>query len=246
MPPTGDDARYLIVNADDFGLSAGVNRGIIRAHESGIVTSASLMVRQPAADDAVALARRHPRLAVGLHLDFGEWVYRDGAWATLYEVVPADDPAAAADEVDRQLAAFTELVGRDPTHIDSHQHAHRSEPLQSIVRRIAEERGIPLRHVTPRIRYCGDFYGQSGKGEPAPDAIGVPTLLGILSSLPPGITEFACHPGEDTNLKSVYAKERIDEVCALCDPQVLQTISQNGIQLISFADAGEMLRVNPT
>ncbi|MBI3874558.1 MAG: ChbG/HpnK family deacetylase [Verrucomicrobia bacterium] len=45
--------RFLIVNADDFGLSAGVNRGIIEAHERGIVTSASLMVCQPAAADAV-------------------------------------------------------------------------------------------------------------------------------------------------------------------------------------------------
>ena len=51
--------RYLIVNADDFGLSPGVNRGVVQAHERGIVTSASLMVRQPAAGAAAACARAH-------------------------------------------------------------------------------------------------------------------------------------------------------------------------------------------
>src|SRR5207247_11145801 len=57
-----DDRRDLIVNADDFGQSAGVNRGIIEAHERGIVTSASLMVRWPAANEATAYARRHQSL----------------------------------------------------------------------------------------------------------------------------------------------------------------------------------------
>ena len=59
-------AHCLIVNADDFGQSPGVNRGIIEAHEHGIVTSASLMVRWPAAASAAAYAREHARLGLGL------------------------------------------------------------------------------------------------------------------------------------------------------------------------------------
>ena len=51
--------RYVIVNADDFGSSEGINRGIIEAHETGIVTSASLMVNAPATEAAVELARDH-------------------------------------------------------------------------------------------------------------------------------------------------------------------------------------------
>ena len=61
-------ARRLIVSADDFGLSAGVNAGIIRAHREGILTDASLMVNGQAFEEAVALARAHPSLSVGLHL----------------------------------------------------------------------------------------------------------------------------------------------------------------------------------
>src|SRR5260370_3831130 len=93
MPASGQK-RYLIVNADDFGQSPGVNRGIIEAHERGIVTSASLMVRWPAAAEAAAYARLHPRLSVGLHLDFGEWVCRGGGWARPYQVVPGGAPLA--------------------------------------------------------------------------------------------------------------------------------------------------------
>src|SRR5206468_10377269 len=72
--------RYLIVNADDLGYSHGVNRGILEAHSSGIVTSASLMVRWPATTDAVLAARDCPGLSLGLHLDLGEWACRNGQW----------------------------------------------------------------------------------------------------------------------------------------------------------------------
>src|SRR5512138_992923 len=101
--------RYLIVNADDFGLSEGVNRGIIRAHEKGIVTSTSLMVRWPAAAEAPAYSRQHPRLGFGLHLDLAEWVYRNDEWVLKYEVVPATDKTAIAAEVRHQLEAFRRL-----------------------------------------------------------------------------------------------------------------------------------------
>jgi predicted glycoside hydrolase/deacetylase ChbG (UPF0249 family) len=67
-------AKYLIVNADDFGQSPGINRGIIEAHEQGIVTSASLMTRWLAAGEAALYAKQFPKLSVGLHLDLGEWV----------------------------------------------------------------------------------------------------------------------------------------------------------------------------
>jgi predicted glycoside hydrolase/deacetylase ChbG (UPF0249 family) len=109
--------RYLIVNADDFGQSPGVNRGVIAAHERGIVTSASPMVRWPAAAEAAAFGPAHPRLSLGLHVDLGEWAYRDESWVPLYTVAPLADAAAIAEEVARQLAAFRLLVGRGPTHL---------------------------------------------------------------------------------------------------------------------------------
>jgi predicted glycoside hydrolase/deacetylase ChbG (UPF0249 family) len=228
-------ARHLIVNADDFGQSPGVNRGIIEAHERGIVTSASLMVRWPAAVAAAAYARAHPRLGVGLHVDLGEWVYRDGDWALRYQVVPPEDGTAVAAEVARQLAAFHRLVGRDPTHLDAHQHAHRDEPLHSILRETADRLGVPLRSYSEQVRYCGDFYGQTSRGEPLPEAISVPALLRVLEGLGPGFTELACHPGLGGDVDSMYRCEREQEIQALCDRRVWEVVVSQGIELCSFA-----------
>jgi len=226
--------RYLIVNADDFGRSFGVNRGIIAAYERGIVTSASLMVRWPAAAEAAAYGRGHPNLSLGLHFDLGEWIYRDETWLPLYEVVPTDDTAAVASQLTEQFAAFGRLVGRHPTHIDSHQHVHRWEPVHSVLIETARKLAVPLRHYSPEIRYCGDFYGQNRMGVPLPQAIGVDRLINILAALPPGITELGCHPGEANDLMSMYRDERTEELKALCDPQVRATIVAEGIELRSF------------
>src|ERR1041385_7040917 len=124
--------RFLIVNADDFGRTPGVNEGIQEAHECGIVTSASLMVRWPAAQEAAQYSRKHPELSVGLHLDLEEWAYQHHTWVRLYEVVPPGDSAAIAREVGGQLDRFLDLMGKPPTHLDSHQHAHWKEPVPSL------------------------------------------------------------------------------------------------------------------
>lgn len=68
MPSKPPAARRLIVNADDFGLSASVNAAVIRAHREGILTTASLMVNEPGFNEAVKLAQENPRLGTGLHL----------------------------------------------------------------------------------------------------------------------------------------------------------------------------------
>src|SRR6266567_8340349 len=114
--------RYLIINADDFGLSAGVNRGIIECAERGVLTSASLMVRWPAAAEAAAYRNQDRNISVGLHVDLGEWVLRNGEWELLYKVVDTDDSKAVETEIIHQLSEFRRLVGRNPSHLDSHQH----------------------------------------------------------------------------------------------------------------------------
>jgi predicted glycoside hydrolase/deacetylase ChbG (UPF0249 family) len=227
--------RYLIVNADDFGQSPGANRGIIQAHREGIVTSTSLMVRWPDAVSAADFGREHPELSLGLHVDLGEWAFRDERWVPLYEVVAADSPGAIADEVARQLERFRKLVGRDPTHIDSHQHVHRSEPARSIVLQLSQELKVPLRHFSP-VRYCGDFYGQTGTGVPFPEGLTPDWLIGILAALPRGITELGCHPGIGDDVGSMYCTERAHELQTLCDSQIKATLAAEGIELCSFHD----------
>jgi predicted glycoside hydrolase/deacetylase ChbG (UPF0249 family) len=233
--------RYLIVNADDFGLSPGVNRGIIQAHEEGIVTSASLMVRWPAAAAAAASAREHPCLSVGLHVDLGEWICRGGAWECVYEVVSLKDPDAVAREVARQLDAFRALVGRGPSHLDSHQHVHLREPARSVVVERARGLGVPVRHYSPGVHYCGEFYGQTADGSPLPEALSVANLTRILAALPPGLTELACHPGAGDVPGTMYQAERAREVEVLCDPRAREAIEALGIGLRSFGDVADHL-----
>jgi chitin disaccharide deacetylase len=228
--------RYLIVNADDFGLSPGVNRGIIECAERGILTSASLMVRWPAAAEAAAYAKQNCKISLGLHVDLGEWVLRNGEWELLYKVLDADDKHAVEAEVNHQVAEFRRLVNRDPSHLDSHQHVHRSEPARSIMLDVAGELGIPLRECDRGIRYCGDFYGQDAEGKNLPGAITVANLKQILSSLPEGVIELGCHPGYDDGLQTAYRAERAEEVRILCDPAARASLNDMQIALCSYDD----------
>lgn len=140
--------RFLIVNADDLGLTKAVNEGIFAAHEEGIVTSVSLMVDRPATPAAAEALGDHPDLAVGLHLE---------AAFVLSGSIPPEG-RTPVEECRTQLSRFRELVGRDPTHIDSHKHVHESEPVSAVAEAIAAELGVPLRNRA--IRYEGGFYGR--------------------------------------------------------------------------------------
>ena len=224
------------MNADDFGRTEGITRGIVRAHDDGIVTSTSLMVRWDAAPLAVSLAAERPKLSLGLHLDMGEWTYSDGAWRDVYTVVDANDRDAVSREAREQLERFRALVGRDPTHIDSHQHVHQSGPVGAVARFIAAELGVPVRHHDPRVAYCGDFYGRGEHGEPLDGVLSAEHLIEVIEGLEPGVTELGCHPGERADDDPHYADERPRELAALTDPRVARTVERLGVKLISFRE----------
>jgi chitin disaccharide deacetylase len=229
--------RSLIVNADDFGRSPEINAGVIKAHEEGILTSASLMVRWPAAAEASAYGGDREGFSLGLHVDLCEWAFADGEWFPVYEVVPPDDPSAVAAEVKGQLEIFRDLVGRDPTHVDSHQHIHVSDPIATpVIKELAQELGVPLRSASADVQYRGDFYGQTPTGDPLPEAISVDRLIEIISSLSPGVTELGCHPGKGEQIGTTYNVERQRELTALCDQLVREVIKREGIALCTFAD----------
>ncbi len=238
------DERRVIVNADDFGLSDGINRGIIEAHETGIVTSASLMVRYPAAREAAELAKTNPKLSVGLHFDVAEWRYRNGNWKVFYQVIDAKDAAAVEVELQRQLALFQGLMNRAPTHLDSHQHVHKSEPARTILLCAAAKLRIPLRACGSLVRHCGDFYGQTAAGQSFPSGISTSRLGEMIKRIEPGWTEIGCHPGYADKLDSVYLIEREIELRVLCSAEIRRTVRENEIDLVSFRDLAERLRAS--
>jgi chitin disaccharide deacetylase len=210
--------RFLIVNADDLGMTAAVNEGIFAAHEGGLVTSASLMVLRDDAPAAVEELPAYPDLSVGLHLERCSSFPRHmrGKGRT---------PAA---ECRKQLERFRELVGRDPTHLDSHKHVHETDgAFGAAAEALAAELKAPLRNRG--IRYERRFYGR--------DAISPEHLMGLIEALPPGWTEVGCHPAAGPVPTSSYDAERQIELATLRDPRVKNLLNVTGVRLCNFAQA---------
>jgi predicted glycoside hydrolase/deacetylase ChbG (UPF0249 family) len=155
MPPR------LIINADDFGLTPGINRAVVELHRAGAITSATLMANGPAFDDAVARARANPALGVGCHL-----VFTGGMPISHPEAIPtllgadgktfrpslidfaqaalrgAIDPNDIAVEAQAQIQKL-QRAGIDVTHIDTHKHTHLLPVIARTVFHIANRCGVP-------------------------------------------------------------------------------------------------------
>ena len=151
--------KALILNADDFGLTPGVNEGIVRAHREGILTSTTLMANAPAFDDAVRRARENPSLGVGVHLVLvgGRSVAPSSEVVSLVDDngrLPQSLPSFVArvtsrsiwrEHIEKELHAQIEkirLAGIDPTHVDSHKHTHAHPSVMNAVARVASACGI--------------------------------------------------------------------------------------------------------
>lgn len=221
-------ARYVIFNADDFGYSRGIDRGIVEAHERGVVTSATLVVNGPDTSEAARLARAHPALAVGLHVNFTNEAQR---------LVDLEDREACRAELRRQYALFCDLLGDRPTHLDSHQHVHRHHMRRGLFEELADEQGLPLRDRPP-VTFKGGFYGQWTYGVFEPERVSFEALERILRhEIADGIYEMSCHPGYyDDALEAVYHREREHELRTLLDPRLRPLLDELGIALISYRD----------
>ena len=220
--------KYVIFNADDFGYSGGINRGIVEAHERGVVTSATLVVNGPSTEEAVALAKSHPGLSVGLHINFTNEAQR------LIDLESSDE---CRDELRRQYARFLELMGTKPTHLDSHQHVHRHWMRRPLFEELAREVGLPMRDLPP-VTFKGGFYAQWEYGVSTPEKVSVDALLRILSrEIDEGVYEMSCHPGYyDPALEAVYHRDREHELATLTDPRLRGLIEALGIRIISYRD----------
>jgi chitin disaccharide deacetylase len=220
--------RYLIVNADDFGASGGVNRGILECHTQGVLTSTSLMVTGSAVDEAVAISHDYPNLAVGLHWD---------VWGEDEREFDIENIQAVRAEFHRQVEQFYQLMGRGPTHVDSHRHAHRESHLLPVFKELVASLGVPLRD-DGQVRFVGGFYAQWEWMVTNLAYVSVPFLQEMLrNEVPDGWTEFSCHPGYiSADYNPVYGYEREAEIRTLIDPRIRQTIDELDIQLVSYAD----------
>jgi len=226
--------KYCIVNGDDFGASTGINRGILEAHERGILTSTSLMMNMPGTDDAVRQGCLTPTLSVGIHFN----LTNEGG----DPVTSLTDPVACRVELQRQLQQFIDAMGCLPTHLDAHHNIHRLVHLKPLFLEMSQRHNLPLRENSP-VRYFPDFYGQ-WDGETHLEQITPASLLRMLENeIGVGFTELSCHPGYvDTDFPSCYAFEREAELRTLCDPRVTSAIERLGIELIGYRDLPALLK----
>ena len=150
--------KQLIVNADDFGYTPGVNRAIVEAHHTGMVTSTSLMANGAAFQDAIELAQQTPALDVGCHLNLVEGValspagkipHLVGADGKFFNLVELGLRVLAGrvpmDEIEREFAAQIEKIlgaGIQPSHLDTHQHTHMHPKIAAVVARVARRYGV--------------------------------------------------------------------------------------------------------
>jgi predicted glycoside hydrolase/deacetylase ChbG (UPF0249 family) len=249
----------LIVNADDFGYSESVSAGILRAHRDGIVTATTLMTNAPHTRGAAKLARATPSLDVGVHLvvtfdrpladveRVPTLVDRDGRFFRPIELLARDiDRKEALIEYRAQYLKARELLGREPTHLDSHHWVHDHPALEWAIGELARETGaaarihsdeqrdrLRARGVRTPDRFVRDFQHE-GK-------VGVDPLLALLERIAAkgGVTELMCHPGEPDEAlakRSGYARERATELATLTDPRVRARVEDLGISLTTFAD----------
>ncbi|HEY8347293.1 MAG TPA: ChbG/HpnK family deacetylase [Symbiobacteriaceae bacterium] len=268
--------RYLIVNGDDFGLSEAVSRGILQAHREGILTSTTFLVNLPRAEEMAALLRDAPDLGVGIHLNLTTGtpvlpprevptlVNAEGRFSkALLHLRFRVDPEEARKEWCAQVERGIQLLGRLPTHLDTHHYLQGYPGFAEVMVAVARTYGIPaVRCLYPDTAPAGTFARWTGaglivdryirrscqvikeSGLRCPDAtragdFDLPGLLRRLEHLPAGVTELICHPGRvDDQLRSLSSlqAQREVELAALTAPETQRAIREYGIRLISFRD----------
>ncbi|MCM3735420.1 chitin disaccharide deacetylase [Bacillus cytotoxicus] len=231
----------LIVNADDFGLTRGVNYGIIDAHVNGLVNSATVMMNMPAVEHAVQLAKEYKTLGVGVHLvltagkpllsDVPSLVKEDGSFHSHSTVREGNiDPDAAEREWTAQIEKFLSY-GLTPTHLDSHHHVHALPILRDVLAQLAEKYYLPVRRCEQECAvrpfsdvFLHDFYG---------DGVTDDYFIKLNERVQDETTvEIMVHPAYiDAELvkRSSYVMKRMEELRILTESKL-----PSGVELVRF------------
>lgn len=222
----------LIVNADDFGLSNGVNHGIIDSYLYGIVNSTTMMMNMAGTEHAIQLAKKYPELRVGIHLvltcgkplvsKVPSLVDANGYFKSYSALIPSE---ISLEELEREWTAQIKRLihsGIKPSHLDSHHHVHTLEELVPVVTSISNKFGLPVRR-NGHVAIDGvdslsdialfDFYN---------DGVTLDYFNNLNDRIKDGLTvEVMCHPAylDNTLLTgSSYSYQRLTEL------EILQSV----------------------
>lgn len=261
---SGTDRRLLIVNADDFGFTTDVNEGIIAAHTQGILTATTLMADGDAFEHAVELAFRHPKLDVGAHLQIVQGPNYPRSVSALLLALLRNEMDVIG-QFDRQMNRILR-AGIRPSHLDTHKHTHLHPTVLNAVLEMSKRYQVPWirqpfdalpakglemraknallrsrRHSFLRAiasagaRTTDHFVGFAWTGN-----FSANLLAADLPLLPPGSTEFMCHPGVlGPSLRAAATRlkqSRAEELRALTSTAVRQVLEQHNIRLATYSD----------
>lgn len=231
----------LIVNSDDFGLTPGVNLGIIDALKRGILTSTTAMMNMPGIEMAADLSQANPELGVGLHLVLtagrplveGHKTIVDDQGNFLKNAVLVNKKDVDIEEVYREYVAqmekFIALFGRKPTHIDGHHHTHAYPHTKEATLRLAKTYDISYVRHLGEIPFIVDFYAER---------VTVDHFKQILDQhLDVDTIELMVHVGFiDVELMqlSSYNYPRVKELETLISAEAKAYIKDKGITLTHF------------
>ncbi len=244
----------LIVNADDFGMSTGVNYGILECFKNGIVTSTSMMVNTPGFEHAVELMKEN-KLDVGIHFvltirkpitnpaEVPSIVNEKGEFEHNIKRLDIADKNEIKLELMAQLNKFMN-TGFTPSHIDFHHEVNFAKNALEVAIEIAKEYKLPMRAFEPdsiskmneaRVKHSKNFlYEFTGKN------LTIDSFINEVNKVKgEDLAEIMTHPAYlDTYLQnySSYNLQRIKELEILTSKEIKEFIKDNGIELISFGD----------
>ena len=212
--------KYLIINADDFGYSYGINKGIIEAHTMGIVTSTSVMVDAIAAHEAHDL-KKLKDLSVGLHLVM-------------------TDPTSIDSELERQVEKFVSIVGRKPDHIDTHKSQPDSkEQVKLALSKYAKANKTPVRSLG-YAKLIKSFFGLNidGSGTLNENNVSMQAFQAAVQEATDDYNELMCHVGySDDYLRkaSSYNDIREKELKVLTGTEAREYVNSRGLSLCNWS-----------
>lgn len=244
----------LIINADDFGYSTGINYGIIHSYQQGILSSTTMLANMSGFEEGIKLAKENPDLGIGIHLaltigsplrnDVPSLVEKNGKFHKLsfYE----KDFEIDSDELYKEWKEQIEKVinsGIIPTHMDSHHHVNGIDLITTIFNQLAKEYNFPVRnnyHVPKDIKTTKRFNTSLDRISSIKELWKPMEIKNIIQECKTFETvEAMCHPGYVDNVllnNSSLRDSRAVTVSELQRSDYAEILEENGIQLGTYAD----------
>jgi predicted glycoside hydrolase/deacetylase ChbG (UPF0249 family) len=242
-------SRFLIINADDLGISPEVNRGVFTSYEHGVVTDSSLLIKGACSQEAITMIKKNPEFPVGIHIDLDlllGWESPGKEKFTRQELHQLMNQSTflkkIQGEIQEQIEAFLD-TGLIPSHIDTHHHVHGFPQIFEILLEAMDRYGIQaIRFNKAGYTLLGreDILSTSetaqwmeealcNRGIVYPQLLIDPLSPFSLKEIPRGITELMVHPSSGGDLW------RQKDFAMIMDPSFMHSVREEGIGLISFS-----------